>query len=59
MVETYIKKYGPDIEYVPSKKNIAADVLSWLPNNGNQETTNESTYLTETMSKLYNIEELK
>ena len=30
------------MEYIKGKKNIAADVLSRLPNNGNQETTHEA-----------------
>ena len=33
-------------------------MLSPLPNNGNQETTHEQTYITETISEPYNIEEL-
>ena len=38
--------------------SIAADVLSQLPNNGNQETTHETMYTTETMLEPYNIKEL-
>ena len=34
------------------------DALSRLPNKRNQETTHESTYTTETMSELYDIEKL-
>ena len=45
-----------DIEYIPGKKNIVADVLSQLTNNGNQENTQESTYTTENMPELYDIE---
>ena len=37
---------------------MAADALSRLPNNGNQETTHEKTYTTKTISELYNIKEL-
>ena len=53
-----LEKYGPDIEYIKGEKKIAADETSRLPNNGNQETTHETTYTTETMSKLYSIKEL-
>ena len=45
----------PDIKYISGENNIAADVLSLLPNNRNQKTTHESTYLTKTMSKLEDI----
>ena len=34
-----LEEYSPDIEYIKGEKNIAADALSRLPNNGNQETT--------------------
>ena len=50
--------WTPSIEYILGKTNISADVLSRLPNNGNQETTHESMDTTKTMSELYDIEEL-
>ena len=53
-----LDEYGPDIEYIPGEKNIAADALSKLTNNGNKETTHESIYTKETMSELYDIKEL-
>ena len=53
-----LEEYGPDIEYIKGEKNIAADALSRLPNKVNQETTHEKTYTTETMSEIYDIEEL-
>ena len=53
-----LEEYGPDIEYIPGKKNIASDVLSQLPKNWNQDTTHGSTYTTETMSELNKNEEL-
>ena len=53
-----LEEYSHHIDYIKGKKNIAADALSRLPNNGNKETTHEQTYTTETMSELYNIEEL-
>ena len=53
-----LEEYGPDIEYIKGEKNIAANVLSCLSNNGNQETTHEKMYTTETMLELYDIEEL-
>ena len=39
-----LEEYGPDIEYTNGDKNIAADALLRLPMNGNQETTQETTY---------------
>ena len=53
-----LEEYGPDIEYIKDENNIAADTLSQLPNNGNQDTTHEETYATETMSEIYDIKEL-
>ena len=53
-----LEEYGSDIEYVAGDKYIAKYVLSQLPNNRNQETTHESTYLMETISELYDIKEL-
>ena len=34
-----LEDYTADIEYIMGEKNIAADALSQLPNNGNQKTT--------------------
>ena len=39
-----LEEYGPDIEYTTGDKNISADALSRLTMNGNQETTQETTY---------------
>ena len=47
------EEYGPDIKYITDKKNIAADALLRLPNNGNQETTHESNYTTELFGTLW------
>ena len=53
-----LEEHSPEIEYIPVKKNIVEVALSWLPNNGNQETTHESTYTMEAMSQLYDVNEL-
>ena len=37
---------------------MVADKLSWLPNNGNQKTTQESNYITEIMSEINDIDVL-
>ena len=39
-----LKEYVPYFEYIMGGKIIVADVLSWLFLNGNQETTQKSTY---------------
>ena len=53
-----IEDYGPGIEYIKDEKNIGADELSRLPSNGNQETTQKSTYKREIVSEIIDIEEL-
>ena len=50
-----LEEYSPDIEYIQGEKNMAADALSRLPSNVNQETAHETTYTTETTSELYDI----
>ena len=47
-----LEEYGPNIEYILGKKNIAADVIARLPNNVNQNTTHETTYTTKTIRTL-------
>ena len=54
-----MEKCSLDIEYIPGEKKIDAYALSRLPNNENKEITHESTYFTETMSKLYDIKLLE
>ena len=39
-----LENYGPDIEYITDEKNMVADALSGLTLNGNQDTTQKSTY---------------
>ena len=39
-----LEEYDTDIEYIKGEKNIVADALSRIPLNGNQETTQKSTY---------------
>ena len=53
-----LENFVPDIEYILDNKNITAGALSLFPLNINQETTHESTYKTETMSELYDIDKL-
>ena len=36
--------YGLDIEYIKGEKNKVAEILSVLPMNRNQDTTQDSTY---------------
>ena len=52
-----LNEYGPDIEYVKGDKNIVVDTLSRLPLNGNQDTTQKSTYQEENVSEINGIEE--
>ena len=58
MVETYIRRIRSGYWIYYRQEKIAANALSRLPNNENQDTTPELTYLPETMSELYDIEEL-
>ena len=53
-----LREYGPYIEYIKGEKNIVADGLSRLTLNGNQETTQKSTYQQEIVSEINDIEEL-
>ena len=39
-----LEYYGPDIEYVKVENNIVAYGISRVPFNGNQDTTQKSTY---------------
>ena len=39
-----LEDYGLDIEYIQATKYLVRDALSRFPINGNQETTQESTY---------------
>ena len=39
-----IEEYGPDIQYIKGEKNIFAYVLSRITLNGNDDTTQKSTY---------------
>ena len=39
-----LEYYGPDIEYIKGENNIVIDILSIIPLNGNQKTTQKSTY---------------
>ena len=57
MVETYMGRIRTGYRvYFQGEKNIAADALSQLTNNGNQDTTHESTHKTETILELFDIE---
>ena len=49
------EEYGPDREYIKGGKNTAADALSRLPLNGNQKTTQKSTYQKEIVSEINTI----
>ena len=45
-----LKEYGPDIEYTKGEKSIVTYGLSRIPLNGNQDTTQKSTYQQEIVS---------
>ena len=51
-----LEEYRLDIKYIKGEKNILADALSRLPFNGNQETTQKSTYQKEIVSEINDIE---
>ena len=53
-----LEEYGPDIEYIKVENNIVADGLSRIPLNGNQETTQKSTYQQEIVSEINDIKEI-
>ena len=41
-----LEYYGPEIEYIQGKKNIVADAQSIFTKNENQNTTQDSNYIT-------------
>ena len=47
-----LEEYGDEIEYFQGRNNIVADALSQLPNNENQNRTDNSKYVIEAMSEL-------
>ena len=51
-----LKEYGMDVKYIKGEKNIVAYALSIFPLNGNQETTQKSTYQKEIVSEINNME---
>ena len=53
-----LEEYDPDIEYTKGDKNTISDALSRLALNGNEETTQKSTYQEEIVSEINDIEEL-
>ena len=52
-----LEEHCPEMEYIQYKKNIVEDEFSQWPNDGNQGTTHEYNYSTETMSEIYEIDE--
>ena len=46
-----LEEYVPDIEYIKGKKNIVSDRISSIPLNGNQKTTQKSSYQQEQCKK--------
>ena len=53
-----IDKHDPDIQYIKDEKKIISDAISRLSFNGNQETTQKSTYQKEIVSEINDIKEL-
>ena len=52
-----LEEYGPDVEYIKGEKNIFAYGISRIPLNGNEETTQNSTYQQEIVSEINDTEE--
>ena len=46
------EEYGLVIEYIQVKNTVVEDSLLKLPTNGNQNTTHESNYITETIFEI-------
>ena len=53
-----LEEYGPEIEYIQVNKNIVTYTLSRFTINGNHQTTHESTYAKEIMSKINDTKKL-
>ena len=53
-----LEEYGPDIEYIKGENNIVAYALSRTPSNGNEDTTQNSTYKHEIVSDINDTEEI-
>ena len=53
-----LEDYGPDIEYIKVEDNIVAYVLSIIPFNRNQDTTQKPTYQQEIVSEINDIKEI-
>ena len=45
-----LEEYVPDIEYIKGEENLVLDALSRLPLDGNQASTQKSTYQKEILS---------
>ena len=50
-----LEDYDLGVDYIQGKKNIVTNALSIFPINGNQETTQESTYKRENVSEINDI----
>ena len=51
-----LEEYGTDIEYIKGENNMVAYGLSRIPLNGNQETTQKSTYQQGNISEINDTE---